>query len=117
METFVARSSAALNRIVDHISTVENKTDIRKYNDLYLHLLKIQRRAVDSEDEAAIQLFDREWSVCQPALDGCEDYDDSPRQSNPPSNSSQNSRKRSRRGFSSTTRRNSSGNARRSAGC
>jgi hypothetical protein len=78
MEAFVSRSSAALNHIVDHIATLESKADIRKYNDLYLHMLKIQRRAVDSEDEAAVELFDREWSVCQPALDGGEAYDDIP---------------------------------------
>jgi hypothetical protein len=79
MEDFVTRSSAALNRIVDHIASLESKSDIRKYNDLYLHLLKIQRRAVDAKgDDASRRLFDREWSLCEAALDGAEDYDDSP---------------------------------------
>ena len=77
MEEFIDRSNACLNRVVDHISGVENKSDVRKFTDVYQHLLKAQRLAIESGDAEsdAVLRFEREWAVCAPAISGYE-YDD-----------------------------------------
>jgi hypothetical protein len=78
MEEFIARSNACLNRVVDHISGVENKSDVRKFTDVYQHLLKAQRGAIESGtiDSEAVLRFEREWAICAPAITGGYEYDD-----------------------------------------
>lgn len=78
MDEFIMYSNACLNKIVDHIGSLDNKSDIRKYNDVYQHLMKLQRAAITSEDEGMQSRFKREWAVCEPTMNGEEsgDYDD-----------------------------------------
>lgn len=77
MDEFIDHSNACLNRVVDHIGGIENKSDVRKYTDVYQHLLKVQRSAIEAGgDEAAVARFDREWAVCEPTLAGGEGYED-----------------------------------------
>lgn len=77
MDAFIARSNAALNRVVDHIGGIENKSDVRKYTDVYQHLLKIQRAAIESgsTESDAVRRFEREWAVCEPTLSGGAEFD------------------------------------------
>ena len=73
MDGFIARSNACLNRIVDHIGGIDSRSDVRKYTDVYQHLLKVQRAAIEAGcDEGAVARFDREWGVCEPTLHGAE---------------------------------------------
>lgn len=78
MEGFTTRSNACLNRVVDHIGGLDSKSDIRKYTDVYQHLLKVQRAALEADgDPELVARFEREWSVCEPTLYG-EAPDDEP---------------------------------------
>lgn len=68
---FCARSNACLNRVVDHIGSLDNKSDVRKYSDVYQHLLKAQRVALESGcSPDAVDRFEREWAVCETCLGG-----------------------------------------------
>lgn len=73
MDGFIAFSNACLNRVVDHIGGIESRSDVRKYTDVYQHLLKVQRAAIEAGcDEASVARFSREWAVCEPTLSGAE---------------------------------------------
>lgn len=79
MEDFIAFSNACLNRVVDHIGGIDNKSDVRKYTDVYQHLLKVQRAAIESGDNESdpVRRFHREWAVCEPTLSGVDFQDES----------------------------------------
>eukprot|EP00873_Tetraselmis_striata_P033778 jgi/Tetstr1/454042/TSEL_040961.t1 len=72
MEAFIEHSNACLNRVVDHIGGIQSKSDVRKYTDVYQHLLKVQRAAIEEgrPDSEAVDRFRREWAVCEPTLGG-----------------------------------------------
>lgn len=74
MDEFISRSNACLNRVVDHIGGIDSKSDVRKYTDVYQHLLKVQRAAIEagSPESDAVKRFEREWGVCEPTLNGAE---------------------------------------------
>ena len=81
MEAFIARSNECLNRVVDHIGGLENKSDVRRYTDVYQHLLKVQRAAIEAGgDDASVARFDREWAVCEPTLGSPGDGEEGSRQ-------------------------------------
>lgn len=68
---FSCRSNGCLNRLVDHIGGLDSRADVRKFNDVYQHLLKAQRAALESGcDAAMVDRFDREWAVCETCLGG-----------------------------------------------
>lgn len=84
MDQFVAYSNACLNRIVDHIGGLDRKADVRKYTDVYQHLLKIQRDALESGcNDDRVERFGREWRVCEPTLSGEQDLSDAGEQPTP----------------------------------
>lgn len=76
MDDFITYSNSCLNKVVDHIGGIESKSDVRKYTDVYQHLLKVQRAAIESRcDDELVARFNREWAVCEPTLNGAE-YED-----------------------------------------
>lgn len=77
MDEFVCFSNACLNRVVDHIGSLDKKTDIRRYTDVYQHLLKIQRDVLESECAPDREdRFRKEWATCEPTLNGSADEQD-----------------------------------------
>ena len=76
LEEFMMFSNACLNTIVDHIGTIDNKNDMRKFNDMYQHMLKLQRRCVETNDSESMEQFKREWGMREPAINGSAELDD-----------------------------------------
>ena len=73
MEAFSNRSNYCLNAIVDHIGTLDNKSDIRRFTGIYQHLMKLQRQVFETQmSPESIRQFDSDWNTCELALRGIE---------------------------------------------
>jgi len=81
MDEFVCFSNSCLNRVVDHIGSLEKKADIRRYTDVYQHLLKLQRDALESDcAQDRVERFRKEWGACEPTLTRDSDESEEPRE-------------------------------------
>jgi hypothetical protein len=68
-DAFAEWSNGCLNRVVDHIGSLEGKADVRRFSDVYQHLLKLQRVALQSGDAATRERFAVEYGVCAPVVE------------------------------------------------
>ncbi|AUF82132.1 hypothetical protein TetV_040 [Tetraselmis virus 1] len=69
-DNFIDFSNECINKIVDFIGTVESKSDLRKFNDMYQHMFQLQRRCIVTGDAQSIEQFKREWKIREPVITG-----------------------------------------------